>query len=58
MTRTELKIKLAEQVLPVKDWEVIRHKMNYNPEFSFVRDYELAEKIVNFLVKQGLKIEE
>lgn len=58
MTKTELKVKLAEQILPVKDWEVIRDKQTWNPKFQWVHDYELAEKIVNFLHEQGINLEE
>lgn len=58
MTKTELKIKLAEQILPSKKWDAIRNESTWAFEFKQINDYELAEKIVNFLHEQGFNLEE
>lgn len=55
MTLTELKIKLAEQCLPNNGVNVTRTEYG---DLKWVKDadYELAEKILYFLKRQGVNL--
>ena len=58
MTRTELKVKLAEECLPRDgSFEVVKDYKGV-PTWNSSPDYELAEKIVNFLISKGVPLEE
>lgn len=54
MTRTELKIKLAESVLPPSDYGI--YKNDNSTKIIRDYDYDLAERIINFLTLNGIKI--
>ena len=58
MTKTELKIKLATECLePIQEFVVERNK-DGTLRFGSTYNYELAEKIVNFLNQRGIKLDD
>lgn len=57
MTKTELKKKLAEAVLPPESGGVVRTEVG-DIEMNVVYDYALAERVINFLSTQGVKLDD
>lgn len=57
-TKTELKLMLAEEVLPPDvDMAIVRTEQG-DIKFSRSYDYQLAERILNFLELKGVKLYE
>ena len=55
MDKTQLKVKLAEEVLPPKGDQVVRLE-NGQVKFTKNYDYDLAERILNYLEVEGVKL--
>lgn len=56
MTKSELKVRLAESVLPPSDYSVRKSDDHIDIQYDY--DYDLAERIINFLTQNGVKIED